>query len=267
MEPETPITNQQISEIDLAFCRAVLYSALALGFRPPTEETVDRLVSEEGATALAKAAAILDADSAAGLRSAALNLSADKATLYALSHSYRCLFGHTAHGSVPPYETEYGSEALFQQPQELGDLAGFYLAFGLTLNPAEHERADHVSCEFEFLSFLALKEAYALETGDTSMLEEVRKAARLFLRDHLGRFEPAFARKLVTEGRESFYGNLGELCLRFVTVECARLGVPLGPENLSLRPATDDSVPMACGSGTECAAMPRACDPEESGAV
>jgi len=258
---------EEVTEIDRALCRATLYGALALGFRPPTEETVDRLVSEEGATALAKAAAILDADSAAGLRSAALKFSADKATLSALSHSYRCLFGHTVRGPVPPYETEYGAEALFQQPHELGDLAGFYLAFGLTLNPAEHERADHVSCECEFLSFLAMKEAYALESGDLPMLEEVRKAARLFLRDHLGRFVSAFARKLVTEGRESFYGNLGELCLRFVTVECARLGVLLGPENLSLRPANDDRIPMACGSGTECAAMPGACDPEESGAV
>jgi len=259
--------NQQVTEVEIALCRATLYGALALGFRPPTEETVDRLVSEEGATALAEAATILDANSAAGLRSAALKLSTDNATLSALSYAHRHLFGHTAHGSVPPYETEYGAEALFQQPQELGDLTGFYLAFGLTLNPAEHERADHVSCEFEFLSFLAMKEAYALESGDLPMLEEVRKAARLFLRDHLGRFVPAFARKLVTVGRESFYGNLGELCLRFVTVECARLGVLLGPKNLSLRPANDDRVPMACGSGTECAAMPGACDPEESGAV
>ncbi len=260
-------TQRDVSEADLALCRATLYGALALGFRPPTEETVDRLVSEEGATALAKAAAILDADSAAGLRSAALNLSTDKATLYVLSHSYRCLFGHTARGPVPPYETEYGAEALFQQPQELGDLAGFYLAFGLTLNPAEHERADHVSCEFEFLSFLALKEAYALETGDASMLEEVRKTARLFLRDHLGRFAPAFTRKLAAAREGGFYGALGELCSIFVTAECARLGVSLGPQNLSLRPANDDRIPMACGSGTECAAMPGACDPEESGAV
>lgn len=267
MEPETLITNQQISEIDLALCRAALYSALALGLRPPTKETVDRLVSAEGAAALAEAAAILDEDGAAGLRPAALNLSADNANLSVLSNAHRRLFGHTALGAAPPYETEYGSEALFQQPQELGDLAGFYLAFGLTLDPAEHERADHVSCECEFLSFLYLKEAYALEMGDLSMLEEVRKATRLFLRDHLGRFVPAFARKLVTEGRKSFYGNLGELCLRFVTVECARLGVLLGPKNLSLRPATDDRVPMACGSGTECAATPGSCDPEESGAV
>ena len=260
-------SDQKISEIDLALCRATLYSALALGFRPPTQETVDRLVSEEGATALGEAAAVLDANGASGLRPAALFLSTAKAPLGALSHSFRRLFGHTAHGPVPPYETEYGAEALFQQPQELGDLAGFYLAFGLTLNPAEHERPDHVSCECEFLSFLCLKEAYALEKRDVSMLEEVRKATRLFLRDHLGRFVPAFARKLITEDQGGFYGVLGELCSRFVTEECARLGAPLGPENLGLRPATDDRVPMACGSGAECAAMPGVCDPEESGAV
>lgn len=261
------VTEREINEVDLVLCRATLYGALALGFRPPTEETVERLVSDQGATALAEAAAILDADGAAGLRSATLSLSADNVSLSALSHWHRHLFGHTARGPVPPYETEYGAEALFQQPHELGDLSGFYLTFGLTPNPAEHERADHVSCECEFLSFLYLKEAYALEMADLSMLEEVRKATRLFLHDHLGRFVPAFARKLVTEGRGGFYGSLGELCLRFVTVECVRLGVRLGLENLSLRPATDDRVPMACGSGTECAAMPGACDPEEGGAI
>lgn len=268
METDTPKTDQPVNEIDTALCRATLYSALALGFRSPTEETVTRLISQDGVAALSDAAAVLDQSQDSGLDSTARALAVgENRSVADLSASYLRLFGHTARGPVPPYETEYGAEALFQQPQELGDLMGFYQAFGLTLNPAEHERADHASCEFEFLSFLALKEAYALESGDVPMLEEVRKAARLFMRDHLGRFVPAFARKLVTEGRGTFYGSVGEFCLRFVTAECARLSVPLGPENLSLRPANDDRVPMACGSGTECAAMPGACDPEESGAV
>jgi len=34
-----------------------------------------------------------------------------------------------------------------------------------------------------------------------------------------------------------------------------------------LRPADDDRVPMACGSGTECAAMPGACTPEGDDSV
>ena len=51
----------------------------------------------------------------------------------ALASRYRFLFGHTVRGEIPPYETEYGNEALFQQPQELGDLMGFYRAFGLNV--------------------------------------------------------------------------------------------------------------------------------------
>ena len=39
-------SNQKASDIDLAYCRAALYSALMLGFQPPTEETLSRLLAE-----------------------------------------------------------------------------------------------------------------------------------------------------------------------------------------------------------------------------
>jgi putative dimethyl sulfoxide reductase chaperone len=255
----------EMGEVDLALCRATLYSALALGFRAPTEETVARLTSQEGASALADAAAVVDAHEGSGLAPTVRGLPGKGSTSVSeLSASFRRLFGHTARGPVPPYETEYGQEALFQQPQELADLTGFYRAFGLTLITGEHERADHVSCECEFLSFLALKEAYALEQQDAPMLEETRKATRLFLRDHLGRFVPAFTKKLTHEDRDGFYGTLGELCSRFATQECTRLGISVGPESLSLRPATADGVPMACADGTDCSLQGGPCYPEEA---
>ena len=66
--------------------------------------------------------------------------------------------------------------------------------------------------------FLALKEAYALEHNDPDMREETSKAEVLFIRDHLGRFLPAFVGQLQREDRSGFYGNLGEalppLCQR-----------------------------------------------------
>ena len=68
------------------------------------------------------------------------------------------------------------------------------VAFGLMLRPDAHERIDHVSCECEFLCFLAYKEAYARTAGDTDMLAVTQRATALFLRDHLGRFAPAFSR-------------------------------------------------------------------------
>jgi DMSO reductase family type II enzyme chaperone len=241
--------------IDLAYSRAVLYSALAIGFQPPTKENLSRLVTAHSISSLADAAALLypgRADLVAAIEALPGSETVD---LPQLRTSYRILFGHTAQGRISPYETEYGNEALFQQPQELGDLMGFYRAFGLALKLEHHERPDHLGCECEFLMFLALKEAFALGHRDREMLQETRKAQRLFLRDHLARFVPAFVTRLSREDPDGLYGCLGEMALRFIRAECARFDVQPGVTNLGLRAADDNRIPMACGNGTECAAM------------
>jgi hypothetical protein len=99
------------------------------------------------------------------------------------------------------------------------------------------------------------------------MVEHTRQATRLFLRDHLGRFLAAFAKKLSREDRSGFYSTLAELGRAFVERESSCFQVPVGAINLGLRPADDDRVPMACGSGAECTAMPGACAPEEGDSV
>jgi len=243
-------TKKEPSEVDLALARSLIYHCLALALQPPTEEMVSSFATTAGD--LSAAAALLDSESGSNLTPAAAILRGNALSVEALSPSYHRLFGHTARGSVPPYETEYGAEALFQQPYEISDLMGFYRAFGLRFNVPERERPDHVSCECEFLSFLALKEAYALSREENSMLEETRKANRLFLRDHLGRFVPAFAQRLMREDPQGFYGALGNLSTRLVAGECARLGVPEGSQNLALRSADDDRIPMACGETGQC---------------
>lgn len=268
MNSTTSPVNRDISAIDSALCRATIYSALALAFRPPTSEIVARIVEPENSAALAAAATLIDIGGEPVLAAIFDDLAvAGRAELSILASSYLALFGHTARGMVTPYETEYGNEPLFQQPQELGDLMGFYRAFGLSLRLDRHERADHISCECEFLSFLAMKEAYALEHNDANMLETTLKAQKLFLRDHLGRFLPAFACQLGRQRATGFYQKLADLAVRFVAQEADRLGIRLGAVNLSLRPADDDRVPMACGSGAACATMPGACAPEDTDSV
>ena len=270
METLTCKSAENSEVLDLAYCRAALYSALAIGFQAPTPENLARLLAAESRSALIGTAKLLYPSGEPDLTSlfeAFPSSTQNEACLTAISSRHRELFGHTVRGPVPPYETEYGNEALFQLPHELGDLMGFYNAFGLTLKPDQRERADHISCECEFLMFLALKESYALEHENQEMLAETQKAEKLFLRDHLGRFLPAFASKLKRHEDSGFYGLLGELSLRFVAAECARLHVPSGAANLGLRPADDDRVPMACGSGTDCGAMPGAGVPEEADSV
>ena len=125
-------TSAAMDTVSLALCRSALYEALAIGFRFPTQEIVSRLASAEGALALADAAEVADTSGAGELGRFARNLARGQgpAVLEALSTSHHRLFGHTARGSVSPYETEYGQDALFQQPQEMGDLGGFLKAFG-----------------------------------------------------------------------------------------------------------------------------------------
>lgn len=246
---ETPRPGDGPRARDEALARCAVYVALALGFTPPGRDGVEsRLASARGARELAAALA------AAGVGADGVETLVERPPDLA---THRRLFGHTARGSVPPYGTEYGNDTLFQQPQRLADAAGFFSAFGLRLEAAGHERVDHVRCQLEFLAFLARKEAHALETGDAGMLAEIRRARRLFLRDHLGRFAPALGERLRREDPQGFYGVLGEVLRRFVEAECRRSGVAAGSENLVLRPDDDDGAPMACGGGAQC--LPGGC--------
>ena len=233
---------------DLALARGIVYAALALGFRPPGEETIERLVDENAVDALADAAQRLDDGAALAERVRALGR---HATLDDLAAAHRRLFGHTARGDVPAYETEYGAEALFQQPQELGDLAAFAAAFGLVLRRDAHERIDHVSCECELASFFAWKEAYAISAGDEEMRRLTARATVLLLRDHLARFAPVFARRLARADGDGFYAALGRLLLAVVESDCRRLGVAMGAETLGLRPDPAlCAAPMGCDAAS-----------------
>ena len=236
---------------DLALCRSVLYEALAIGFRPPAAGGIERLTGAGTGAGLRAAAACL----APGLEERVGDLVRAAGTgVDELEAARLRLFGHTGRGRVPPYETEYGEKDIFQQPQELADVAGFLCAFGLAIRPDEHERIDHVSCQCEFLGFLARKEAHALEAGDQAMLEETVKAERLFLRDHLARFAPAFAGGLEREDAGGFHGALGRLLLAFLAFDSSRLGVQLGTATLSLRLApVDDATPIGCAT-VDCGA-------------
>lgn len=249
---------------DLALARSVLYRALTVGLRLPSVSSLSALAS--GRAALLEAAALLDSSRLAAepllpaVRALADLAPANAADLTAL---HARLFGHSQ-GLVCPFETEYGSGGSFRQPQELADIAGFYLAFGLRPAAGADERADHVACECEFMDFLARKEAFVLASGSEpdgicaseagEMQDVIRRAAAGFLRDHLARFGLAFATRLMKEAGGGFFGALGGVLVRLINLECERLGVPAGAPTLEVRPPALDDVPMGCG--TACGAEP-----------
>jgi len=165
---------------------------------------------------------------------------------------YVAAFGHAARGPCPLNEIEYGelkADPLIQ-PHRLADLAAFYHAFGLEPAANAHERMDHICFELEFMAVLALKEAYALEHRHSAeQLEACHHAQRDFLREHLGRWTPAFARRLsaTPTRRDSSLGALAGFTRGFIEDECRRLQVTAGSEDLLLR-SVDERSESLCDS-------------------
>ena len=240
-------------DTNAALARAVVYRTLSVAFEPPVDARLNEIGARAGFPAVVAALAYLYRRR---LASAAAQLESLRvAGTDTLSADHWRLFGHTTRGLVCACETEYGPDNGFHQPQQLADIAGYYLAFGLRPSASGEVRPDHMACECEFMDFLSRKQAHLLDAVDSTdraeALETTTDAARSFLRDHLGRFGRAFGARVASEDRGGFHGVMGRLLLTFVDEECARLGLQAGPIDLLVRPEDVDDAPMACGSATD----------------
>ena len=164
-----------------------------------------------------------------------------------LESEYVQAFGHTIGTECPPYEAEYELAHIFQKSQTLADIAGFYKAFGLEIGPNFKDRLDHVTVELEFMHFLCLKEAYALDKGHTEeQLAVCRDAQSKFLGEHLGQWVFAFAERLDKKATGKPYELLAQLLAAFLTFEMGSFGLEpgevRGPDSLSLEPLEQETL-------------------------
>ena len=147
-----------------------------------------------------------------------------------LRSDYALVFGYTIGKACPPYETEWGTTHIFNQTQELADISGFYRAWGLGISDQAHARLDHLSVELEFMSYVALKEAYALDGGQEENLDVCRQVQAKFLSEHLGTWVPAFMCRLESLAVESsFYRFLAQALSKFLAWEVEQMGLDVVP--------------------------------------
>ena len=110
---------------------------------------------------------------------------------------------------------------------------------------------DRLPMTLVFMSVLAGKEAYALEHQlEVAELAVGRGAQKKFLHEHLGRWAPAFSRRLATQAAGTALAATAGLLRSFLEVECARFDVTPGSEDLLLRPVDEasESLCASCGS-------------------
>ena len=105
----------------------------------------------------------------------------------------------------PPYETLFGNDHVFAQSHVMGDIAGFYKAFGVELSKDVHERLDHLSVELEFMHFLTYKESYSRCHDGMDKTDIVVDAQKKFIRNHIGRWVPLFCWMLAKKSDDGLF--------------------------------------------------------------
>jgi TorA maturation chaperone TorD len=224
-----------MDRIEESLARTALWGALAEAFRRPDGEGSELLDELPGA---ARALGLDARDLGAAPRDAS-----------ELGAAYDAIFGHVVRGPCPLYEGEYGEPKGHRFAHEIGDVTGFYNAFGLGPSRGHPERPDHVSVECEFMAFLALKEACAAESHGPEKADLCRDASRKFLEEHLGRFGRALAARMRRRAKQPFYAAAARLLDAAIVSDATRLGAAAGPEEIPLREdaGTTDDACMRCG--------------------
>lgn len=169
-----------------------------------------------------------------------------------LQAEHRRVFSNVITLDCPPYETLFGNDHVFAQSHVMGDIAGYYKAFGVELCKDIHERVDHLSVELEFMHFLAYKESYSRCHDGADKTDIVVEAQKKFVKNHVGRWVPLFCRMLAKKAETGLFKLIADLTTDWMDCEVAFLGVTPQPyAEADYRPATfhaPEGQTYACGA-------------------
>jgi len=228
-------------EVSRSLQRAAVYRLLGGAFVSPTPARLEELALAAATAATAATGRLRD-------KLARFAIAASEAEPVATANEHVFLFGRQVRCS--PYESAYSGLSPFgDKTARLADVAGFYEAFGVGSAAAQPDMEDHVGAELEFMSALALKEAYALGEGESEAAEITRGAEVLFLTDPLGRWAEAFAGEVEEATPLPFYTAAASLLAAWITAEIEALGAAPArvgaPDALDAEAAEPFSCPMA----------------------
>jgi TorA maturation chaperone TorD len=129
-------------------------------------------------------------------------------------------------GPFKPVLYPYESIFLSRNHEEAADVQRVDQLFrreGLGLSPQFKDLPDHISVDFEFMSYLCGKEIEADDSQDAAASLAYRLRQQSFLEHHIINWVPAFAAQLERVAQIKFYRELANFTRRFVRWDHDRL--------------------------------------------
>jgi len=126
-----------------------------------------------------------------------------------LTLDYSRLFLGPFETLVPPFGSVYlNPSKKMIMDETTAEVVDLYVKAGLDINEDFHYPADHITAELEFMHYLYFQEQAAMNKDNKKKADELRSLRLEFFRNHLGKWGPAFARKVESNAQMDFYRQL-----------------------------------------------------------
>ena len=150
-----------------------------------------------------------------------------------------------AQSDCPPYESAFVRR---DKGAILGDIAGFYEAFGFRADQPGERRADHLVCELEFLAALLVMAERSKAEGEPERTTVTQSAIDSFVWDHLGDWLPSFCERLSATSPGGVLDAAAAVLARLWECRVLAHNWPAGD---SAEFVADDGTPYECPMATE----------------
>lgn len=128
----------------------------------------------------------------------------------------------------------------------LGDVSGFYNAFGWRSSLTRGERPDNLLCQLEFVGMLL---AMAAQASDDQQYQVVEDALAQFARLHMHDWLPAACYHLIDSARLAYFGAVAQWLMVLWNQLTEFHHWPVDPiSNAPLAPTIDAEDPYECGA-------------------
>lgn len=128
----------------------------------------------------------------------------------------------------------------------LGDLSGFYRAFGFRGGTAHGERPDHLLCQLEFLGMLL---ALASQASDSDQRDVVMHALSSYAREHMHDWLPSVCWQMCEQAEIEYFAAVAQwlMVLWEALAELHAWPADRLPDQ-HMQPITDPENPYECGA-------------------
>jgi putative dimethyl sulfoxide reductase chaperone len=116
----------------------------------------------------------------------------------------------------PPYGSVYMENNRILMGDSTMDALTRYRELGVDLDQHFKEAPDHICAELEFMCLLVYKELSGIRSGDPGQVQLMLTHQRSFLSDHLARWIPPFADRVMAQADSRFYTDLARATRIFV---------------------------------------------------